>query len=85
MKTYTDETFKGFYSENPFGQASSKPLLGICPEYFWRTDRIIKLCDAIKRYTDGGLLIPMEWNEELGRHVQYVNTYIATIGKKKDS
>ena len=41
-----------------------KPPLGIMPRYIWNLKRIDDLNNAINRYYESGLKIPMEWIEE---------------------
>jgi hypothetical protein len=41
-----------------------KPPLGIMPRHIWNMKRIENLNDAINRYYEFGLKIPIEWIEE---------------------
>ncbi|MBK7883585.1 MAG: hypothetical protein IPJ81_07100 [Chitinophagaceae bacterium] len=51
-----------------------KPPIGILPEYFWKDQRFKDLCEAIKRYWDGGYKIPVEWIEEYNRLIIELKT-----------
>ncbi len=43
---------------------SNKPRTGIMPRYIWDYKRLNNLLDAINRYIEANLEIPLEWIEE---------------------
>ena len=42
-----------------------KPPLGLMPRYLMEEQRTIAILEAMLRYVNAGLLIPVEWTDEL--------------------
>lgn len=49
-----------------------QPPLGVIPHFIWVEHRVIKITEAMKRYSAAKMLIPIEWIEELENHVCYL-------------
>lgn len=41
-----------------------KPPLGIVPKFIWKEQRLMNLREAIDRYLDANLKVPVTWIEE---------------------
>lgn len=41
-----------------------KPPIGLKPKYIWEQERLGEICDAVIRYYNEGLQIPIAWIEE---------------------
>jgi len=54
-----------------------RPPLGLIPKKFYeeqiKVQRFQDVCDAIKRYWDANLKIPVEWIEEHNELVDFMN------------
>lgn len=57
---------EAFYLLQPY----QKPPLGIMPKCVWKSIRDKELNEAINRYHDAGLPIPIEWIEEYNEYVK---------------
>lgn len=40
---------------------AEKPPIGLTPKWVWKKERLKEVRDAIARYYDAGLVIPVEW------------------------
>jgi len=47
-----------------------KPPIGIEPHYLWISQRKIDLTDAIQRYINAGMYVPVEWATEYNEYVK---------------
>lgn len=50
-----------------------KPPIGLKPKYIHDIERIKEIIDAMKRYSENNISIPVEWIDEL---VSIVSSYI---------
>lgn len=59
--------------------SSKKPPLGLSPRWVWIEHRIVEVCEAIRRYNEGGKAVPEEWIGELewlyGEHVRALREF----------
>lgn len=55
-------------------QSSQRPPLGLMPEHAFialaSQQRLQQIIDAMKRYSEAGMTIPLEWIEELDRRTK---------------
>lgn len=49
------------------------PPIGIEPKYIWEGKRHTAICEAITRYYQAGLEIPIEWIEEYNQFIRSKN------------
>lgn len=42
-----------------------KPPIGLKPKYIWECERKLEIFEAMRRYSDAQMPIPIEWIEEL--------------------
>lgn len=57
--------------ENSMVGSSTKPKIGIMPEWLWKEQRLQALTETIERYLDSNQSIPTEWIEERNSLIIY--------------
>ena len=57
-----------------------KPPIGLKPRYIWECERKLEIFEAMRRYSEAQMPIPIEWIEELknllGIECQQVKVFI---------